>query len=213
VRGRRGWHIYSLDLGRERCRLLRRQQRRGPREASRRSQRMPTYGYGATDVSANSRSRNLREPSSCFGTERRARVRSVGINRHITHGPDDEKPCRSESALSARPRIKLHVVGVLTDDHPSFVLNTLCSSPWHWPMFCKQRCSGMCNMVCPRCDRARIERNGSRIRCAVCGMPYDPDQIITTQSREQSAADPLYQRGTSMDYRTMLTRSISLLDS
>ena len=52
VRGRRGWHIYSLGLGRKRWRLLRRQQRRGPCEPLRRSQRrMPTYRYSATDVS------------------------------------------------------------------------------------------------------------------------------------------------------------------
>ena len=29
-------------------------------------------------------------------------------------------------------------------------------------------------MVCPRCDRVRIERDGMVIRCAVCGMSYDP---------------------------------------
>src|SRR5579864_881327 len=38
--------------------------------------------------------------------------------------------------------------------------------------YCLQ--SGRCHMVCPRCDRARIERDGAVIRCAVCGMPYDP---------------------------------------
>lgn len=29
-------------------------------------------------------------------------------------------------------------------------------------------------MVCPRCSRARIERNGENVRCAVCGMDYNP---------------------------------------
>jgi ribosomal protein L37AE/L43A len=37
-------------------------------------------------------------------------------------------------------------------------------------------------MVCPRCDRARIERDGAVIRCAVCGMSYDPRPNITTEA-------------------------------
>ena len=27
----------------------------------------------------------------------------------------------------------------------------------------------------PRCDRVQIERDGNGFRCAVCGMPYDPN--------------------------------------
>ena len=50
-------------------------------------------------------------------------------------------------------------------------------------------------MVCPRCDRARIELDGSSIRCAVCGLSYDPNQELTAPSRESHAADSLY-RGT-----------------
>jgi len=30
-------------------------------------------------------------------------------------------------------------------------------------------------MGCPRCNRVRIERDGETFRCAVCGMPYDPN--------------------------------------
>lgn len=36
-------------------------------------------------------------------------------------------------------------------------------------------------MVCPRCERARIERDGVNIRCAVCGKYYDPNQVMTTR--------------------------------
>ena len=45
-------------------------------------------------------------------------------------------------------------------------------------------------MVCPRCDRAQIERDGVVIRCAVCGMSYEPSRDITTQSLENCAAVP-----------------------
>lgn len=45
-------------------------------------------------------------------------------------------------------------------------------------------------MVCPRCDRARIERDGAVIRCAVCGMSYDPSPDIRSQSAENGAALP-----------------------
>lgn len=45
-------------------------------------------------------------------------------------------------------------------------------------------------MVCPRCDRARIERDGAVIRCAVCGMSYDPSPDITTQSLGNGASLP-----------------------
>ena len=49
-------------------------------------------------------------------------------------------------------------------------------------------------MMCPRCDSARIERWGATIRCAICGMSYDPNhgpnpgpmQAAATQSREPS---------------------------
>jgi ribosomal protein L37AE/L43A len=47
-----------------------------------------------------------------------------------------------------------------------------------------------CPMVCPRCDRARIERDGAVIRCAVCGMSYDPSPEITTHLVEKGAALP-----------------------
>ena len=30
-------------------------------------------------------------------------------------------------------------------------------------------------MACPRCNRVRIERDGDDFRCAICGMPYDPN--------------------------------------
>jgi hypothetical protein len=43
-------------------------------------------------------------------------------------------------------------------------------------------------MVCPRCDSARIERDGVVIRCAVCGMSYDPTRDLTAQSPEHGAA-------------------------
>jgi ribosomal protein L37AE/L43A len=43
-----------------------------------------------------------------------------------------------------------------------------------------------CPMVCPRCDRARIERDGAVIRCAVCGMSYDPSPDITTHLVEKA---------------------------
>jgi ribosomal protein L37AE/L43A len=45
-------------------------------------------------------------------------------------------------------------------------------------------------MVCPRCERARIERDGAVIRCAVCGMSYNPSPDTTTQSLENGAALP-----------------------
>src|SRR5579864_3846477 len=31
------------------------------------------------------------------------------------------------------------------------------------------------SMACPRCNRSRIERYGENTRCAVCGMPYNPN--------------------------------------
>ena len=43
-------------------------------------------------------------------------------------------------------------------------------------------------MVCPRCDRARIERAGLNTRCAVCGMSYDPNQQGPVQSRQEETA-------------------------
>ena len=43
-------------------------------------------------------------------------------------------------------------------------------------------------MVCPRCDRARIERAGLNARCAVCGMPYDPNQQRLDHSTEERTA-------------------------
>lgn len=54
-------------------------------------------------------------------------------------------------------------------------------------------------MMCPRCDSARIERWGAGIRCAVCGMSYDPNQgpslglnqASATQSREPGVPIPL----------------------
>ena len=45
-------------------------------------------------------------------------------------------------------------------------------------------------MVCPRCDRVRIERDGAVIRCAVCGMSYDPTPDITPQCPDSDAALP-----------------------
>jgi hypothetical protein len=51
MRCRCSWHIYSLGMGRECCRFLRRQQRRGPGESLRRGRRMPGYGYSSTDMS------------------------------------------------------------------------------------------------------------------------------------------------------------------
>lgn len=32
-----------------------------------------------------------------------------------------------------------------------------------------------CQMGCPRCNRMRVESDGQRVRCAVCGMPYEPE--------------------------------------
>jgi hypothetical protein len=43
-------------------------------------------------------------------------------------------------------------------------------------------------MLCPRCDRARIQRDGVSVRCAVCGMSYDPDQQL--QSAQDTVALP-----------------------
>ena len=43
-------------------------------------------------------------------------------------------------------------------------------------------------MLCPRCHRARIERNGMTVRCAVCGISYDPNQKDPTAQAGQSAA-------------------------
>ena len=42
-------------------------------------------------------------------------------------------------------------------------------------------------MVCPRCDSARIEHCGANIRCAICGMSYDPN----SQSKAQSQSAPI----------------------
>lgn len=42
-------------------------------------------------------------------------------------------------------------------------------------------------MGCPRCDRVRIERDGAGIRCAVCGMPYDPYQELSAEFCEGRA--------------------------
>ncbi len=46
-------------------------------------------------------------------------------------------------------------------------------------------------MTCPRCDSARIEPWGASIRCAICGMSYDPNQDSATQSQQQSVPIPL----------------------
>ena len=43
-------------------------------------------------------------------------------------------------------------------------------------------------MMCPRCDSARIERWGAGIRCAICGMSYDPNQESAPESREANLA-------------------------
>ena len=43
-------------------------------------------------------------------------------------------------------------------------------------------------MLCPRCHQVRIERNGLIVRCAVCGMSYDPDQKDKTAQPGQSTA-------------------------
>jgi hypothetical protein len=43
-------------------------------------------------------------------------------------------------------------------------------------------------MLCPRCERARIQRDGVSVRCAICGMSYDPDQ--QNRSAKDSAALP-----------------------
>jgi hypothetical protein len=45
-------------------------------------------------------------------------------------------------------------------------------------------------MVCPRCDRARVERAGLNTWCAVCGMSYDPNQQRPNRSREEKTALP-----------------------
>ena len=39
-------------------------------------------------------------------------------------------------------------------------------------------------MVCPRCDSARIEHCGASIRCAICGLSYDPKSVpkVPTQT-------------------------------
>jgi uncharacterized Zn finger protein (UPF0148 family) len=52
-------------------------------------------------------------------------------------------------------------------------------------------------MVCPRCDRSRIERDGVIFRCAVCGMPYDATSG-KSQSRENSDPSPHLQSLTSI---------------
>lgn len=52
-------------------------------------------------------------------------------------------------------------------------------------------------MVCPRCDRARIERDGAVIRCAVCGMSYDPTRDMAAQSPDSGAALPQWLAATS----------------
>ena len=52
-------------------------------------------------------------------------------------------------------------------------------------------------MVCPRCDRARIEHDGVMIRCAVCGMSYDPTPYVATQISEHDAALPPWLAATS----------------
>jgi hypothetical protein len=43
-------------------------------------------------------------------------------------------------------------------------------------------------MVCPRCDRARIERAGLNTRCAICGMSYDPNQPGPVPSPQEETA-------------------------
>lgn len=45
-------------------------------------------------------------------------------------------------------------------------------------------------MVCPRCARVRIERDGVLVRCAVCGMTYNPSQDLTIPASEHGAAVP-----------------------
>jgi hypothetical protein len=57
-------------------------------------------------------------------------------------------------------------------------------------------------MVCPRCDRARIERDGAVIRCAVCGIYYDPTRDMATQSPENGAALPHWLAATSFVPKT-----------
>jgi rubredoxin len=42
-------------------------------------------------------------------------------------------------------------------------------------------------MVCPRCSRARIEGSGVSIRCAICGMSYDPNDEPNGPSKKHSA--------------------------
>jgi len=45
-------------------------------------------------------------------------------------------------------------------------------------------------MLCPRCSRARIERNGIAVRCAVCGMSYDPHTETLAPPQKQSSSAP-----------------------
>ena len=47
-----------------------------------------------------------------------------------------------------------------------------------------------CPMLCPRCHRVRIERNGVIVRCAVCGMSYDPNPQATAPSPKPGAPSP-----------------------
>jgi len=51
-----------------------------------------------------------------------------------------------------------------------------------------QTIPGRWHMVCPRCDRARIERDGVIMRCAVCGMSYDPNEETKTDT--EGPTDP-----------------------
>ena len=44
-------------------------------------------------------------------------------------------------------------------------------------------------MVCPRCESARIEHCGASIRCAICGLSYDPN--LQTKVQPPSAPTPI----------------------
>lgn len=46
-------------------------------------------------------------------------------------------------------------------------------------------------MGCPRCGRTRVEHYGVIMRCAVCGMPSNPDEAFSTQPPQQAAPPEL----------------------
>jgi hypothetical protein len=64
----------------------------------------------------------------------------------------------------------------VTEIPDAFALDTRCREAEGEGIVSSKMLAVRCQMVCPRCDRAKIERYGESTRCAVCGLSYDPNE-------------------------------------